>query len=84
MDFLFRLTHDADVKIRVFTIAGRLVREMTHRGVGGDNVVAWDGTDENGSPLANGTYLFKLEAERRAADGSLENDEVVGKVVRMR
>jgi flagellar hook assembly protein FlgD len=57
---------------------------MTHRGVVGDDVVAWDGTDENGSPLANGTYLFKLEAERRAADGSLENDEVVGKVVRMR
>lgn len=83
-DFLFRLTHDADVRLAVFSIAGRAIRELETRGIAGDNVLAWDGTDDNGSPLANGTYLFKLEAERLDEDGAVESDEYVGKVVRMR
>jgi hypothetical protein len=83
-DFLYRLTHDADVRLGVFTLTGRRVRQLEASGVGGDNVIRWDGNDEDGSPLANGTYLFKLEAERRGEDGSLESDEYVGKIVRMR
>ncbi len=83
-DFLFRLTHAADVQLKVFTIAGRLVREISHHGIGGDNVLRWDGRDEEGSPLANGTYLYKLEAERRDEEGNVEDDGFVGKVVRMR
>jgi hypothetical protein len=83
-EFLYRLTHDADVRLKVFTIGGRLVREMRATGSGGDNVLTWDGNDENGSPLANGTYLYKLEAERRAEGGDRESDEYVGKIVRMR
>lgn len=83
-DFLYRLTHDADVRLKVFTLSGRRIRELEARGVMGDNVLSWDGTDERGLPLANGTYLFKLEAERLDEEGNRESDDYVGKVVRMR
>lgn len=83
-DFLYRLTHDADVRLRLFTLSGRRIREIGASGVMGDNVLSWDGTDENGLPLANGTYLFKLEAERLDEEGNRESDDYVGKVVRMR
>ena len=83
-DFLYRLTHDADVKVNIFTLTGRKIREFDVSGVMGDNVLSWDGTDRNGLPLANGTYLYKLEAERLDADGNRESDAYVGKVVRMR
>ena len=83
-DLLYRLTHDADVKVKIFTLTGRKIREFALSGVMGDNVLSWDGKDENGLPLANGTYLYKLEAERLDADGNRESDEYVGKVVRMR
>lgn len=83
-DFLYRLTQDADVSLKIFTITGRPIREMKGAGRMGDNVLGWDGTDQRGLPLANGTYLYKLKAERRDADGEVEKDEYVGKVVRMR
>jgi hypothetical protein len=34
--------------------------------------------------LANGTYLYKLEATYTDAEGKRSTDEYVGKVVRMR
>ena len=63
VDLLYRLTHDAEVELKIFTITGRKVWEKTVSGVMGDNSIAWDGRDENGTPLANGTYLYKLEAK---------------------
>jgi hypothetical protein len=83
-DFLYRLTHDADVTLKVFTISGRMIREMKASGQMGDNALAWDGKDDRGTPLANGTYLYKLEAERLDAAGKRQQDHYVGKVVRMR
>ncbi|MCA9754024.1 MAG: hypothetical protein KC591_17630, partial [Gemmatimonadetes bacterium] len=82
-DFLYRLTQDADVEFLVYTITGRRVWELTTRGVAGDNVIRWNGRDSNGSPVANGTYLFKMKARYTDTEGAIERDEYVGKVVRM-
>lgn len=86
VDLLYRLTHDAEVELKIFTITGRKLLERTVSGVMGDNSIAWDGRDENGSQLANGTYLYKLEAKSvgQGEDASAASDEFVGKVVRMR
>jgi hypothetical protein len=84
-DFLFRLTHDAEVELKVFTITGRKIYETTpFQGIRGDNQVGWDGRDERGRVLANGTYLYKVEASYTNADGETESDEFVGHVVKMR
>jgi len=70
--FVYTLTGlevPADYRIQVFTISGRLVRELgpaelgplrigTHRTDG-----AWDGTDAFGDRLANGVYLYRVLIE---------------------
>ncbi|NNE44715.1 MAG: T9SS type A sorting domain-containing protein, partial [Gemmatimonadetes bacterium] len=84
-DFLFRLTHDAEVNLKIFTTSGRKIYETgPFNGIGGENRVRWDGRDERGRSLANGTYLYKVEASYTNGDGQLESDEFVGHVVKMR
>jgi hypothetical protein len=84
-DFLFTLTHDAEVELKVFTINGRRIYETgPFSASAGPNQVAWDGRDERGRVLANGTYLYKVEASRTNAEGEAESDEFVGHVVKMR
>ena len=51
------------VSVRIFTIAGRLVRVLPPVPCGFDyNQLEWDGRDKDGQPLANGVYLYKLDA----------------------
>jgi hypothetical protein len=83
-DFLYRLTRDAEVELTVFTITGRRIWSATEQGVAGDNTISWNGRDENGTPLANGTYLFKVNARSTDSEGEATSDEYIGKVVRMR
>jgi hypothetical protein len=45
----------AGVILEVFDLGGRRVADLTGRA--GSGVVAWDGTDRRGRPLAAGTYL---------------------------
>ncbi len=61
--FTFGLNRAALVSVKVFTIAGRLVRALPPVPCGFDyNHVEWDGLDKDGQPLANGVYLYKLDA----------------------
>lgn len=67
--FVFTLTGDQvpdEVKIQIMTVAGKVVREISHAELGnirvGNNMseYAWDGTDEYGEKLANGVYLYRV------------------------
>jgi hypothetical protein len=62
--FTFRLSQiPEEVKIRIYTIAGRLIKEIvkTSAELNYDlNKIFWDGRDEDGDVIANGTYLYKL------------------------
>ncbi|MEO0005489.1 MAG: FlgD immunoglobulin-like domain containing protein, partial [candidate division WOR-3 bacterium] len=61
--FTFNLTGSALVTVKVFTIAGRLVRILGPQVCGfGYNQIEWDGKDKDGNPLANGVYLYKIDA----------------------
>ena len=60
----YELSRDADeVFISIYTTSGRRIRRLenapTKRGY---NEVMWDGRDEEGEPLANGTYISKIHA----------------------
>lgn len=59
----------ANVMVRLFTISGRLIRELKSFGTFGQIQVRWDGLDAEGYPLANGTYLFKVYVNGRDASG---------------
>jgi len=67
--FVFTITGDqlpTYFKIQIMTITGKVVREITENELGtlhiGRNITqyAWDGTDQFGSKLANGVYLYKV------------------------
>lgn len=67
--FVFTLTGSEVpdfMKIQIFTIDGRIVREIFQNELGtlriGKNITefAWDGTDEFGDKLASGVYLYRV------------------------
>jgi hypothetical protein len=76
--FQQNLTEPIDVKIKVYTIAGRLIKEIEQFNVNDKFVVVnWDGRDADGDQLANGTYLYKIII--KTADGAF-NKSVLGKL----
>jgi hypothetical protein len=58
-----------NVLIRVYTVAGKLIRELRQLGGIGQVQVPWDGLDDEGDRLAQGTYLYKVYVGAREADG---------------
>jgi len=61
--FLFDLEgYEADYifKIRIYAVSGRIIREIDFTARPGNNQIQWDGKDNDGEYIANGTYLYKL------------------------
>jgi hypothetical protein len=80
--FQHNLNSILDLKIKVYTIAGRLIKEIEKNNVNDKFVtVEWDGKDEDGDPIANGTYLYKIVV--RTLDSSF-NKSVLGKLAVIR
>jgi hypothetical protein len=78
--FLFQhnITEPIDVKIKIFTIAGRLIKNIEEFSITDKFVkIDWDGRDEDGSTIANGTYLYKVII--KSIDGK-SNQNVLGKL----
>ena len=76
--FQHNLTQPVDVKINIYTIAGRKVQEIEQKGINEKFVkIYWDGTDGDGDQMANGTYLYKLIVN--TSDGEY-TESVLGKL----
>jgi hypothetical protein len=69
--FVFTLTGAQvpdDLRIQIYTVSGRLIREITKEELGNIRIgqnrtdFRWDGTDEFGDRLANGVYLYRVIA----------------------
>jgi len=99
--FVFTLTGSEipdQIKIQIFTVSGKLVREITQDELGpiriGNNVseYAWNGRDEYGDQLANGTYLYRVQIQhsggaalgRRSTSKDKAFDNGFGKLVIIR
>lgn len=61
-----------DAAIRIFTLAGRMIRTIDPAR---DGEAFWDGTDQNGDPVGNGVYLAQIELNGRVAQGSKVADK---------
>ncbi len=58
----FSVPMDGRVTVRVFSITGDLVRTITADvSAAGSQEISLSSNDENGSPLANGIYLYEVE-----------------------
>ena len=66
--FTFILTQVPDeVKIKIYTIAGRLIKEFRlsqEELTTNFNRIFWDGKDEDGDLVGNGVYLYKVIAKK--------------------
>lgn len=97
--FAFRLRGAAttlveDLRIRIFTLSGRLVREFdlvknpSELQAGALrmnwNMVKWDGTDADGDALATGTYLYKVLLRTKEGSQGVNNPSGVEKLVIIR
>ncbi len=60
--FTFQTNREgAALHIKIYTISGRLIRELEGVSVAGYNdELTWDGRDEDGDLVANGIYLYKI------------------------
>jgi hypothetical protein len=59
-------------KLLVFDVQGRTVRLLHARANGpGSALVAWDGTDASGSPVASGTYFLRWDDGVKRASGKI-------------
>jgi hypothetical protein len=79
--FYYELGRPARVTIKIYTVAGRLIRTLPEEEVmqGHNASHVWNGEDQDGDQVANGVYLYKLVAH---AEG--KRAETYGKVVVMR
>ncbi|MFA8343065.1 MAG: type IX secretion system sortase PorU [Rhodothermaceae bacterium] len=76
--FQHNVGEPVDVKIKVYTVAGRLIREIEELSISDKFVkIAWDGRDEDGSEIANGTYFYKLIVKTNSGEF---NKTAVGKL----
>jgi hypothetical protein len=83
-NFTFKLLGaalDTDVKIKIYTVTGRLIRSIEHIAppVDGFNYYPWDGRDDDGDLIANGVYLYKVIVKNAE-----EQKEVIEKLVVLR
>jgi len=75
--FIFTLTGVTvpdNLKIQIFTVSGKVVREISKQELGnvhiGKNIsdFVWDGSDQYGNELANGVYFYKVTASENGQD----------------
>ena len=59
----FGLVERAHVRLRIYDVAGRLVKTLVDGArSGGEHLERWNGTDSAGRTVASGVYLYRLEA----------------------
>lgn len=62
--FQHNLTKTINARIKIYTVSGRLIKQLENTNIGDKFVrIDWDGRDEDGNSIANGTYLYKLIVE---------------------
>ena len=80
--FQQNLTKPLDIIIKIYTISGRLIKTITKNNIPEKFVkINWDGRDEDGSIIANGTYFYKLNV--KTVDGNY-NQNLLGKLAVIR
>ena len=77
----YEISAPADVLIRIFSVAGRPVKELRTYGLAaGFHSTSWDGRDEYQQKVANGVYLYKIVCRSINASAK-EEVEAVGKAL---
>jgi hypothetical protein len=75
--FQHNYPNPVNVKIKIYTVAGRLIKEIENKEINDKFVVInWSGKDEDGETLGNGVYIYKLTVD----DGNGKSVTTTGKL----
>ena len=81
----YTLPTDASaVSVKIYDGNGNLVKTLKGGTSTGDSTVTWDGTNDGGQPMANGTYTFKVEATDSTGGSIATSSYIFGKVTGIR
>jgi hypothetical protein len=62
-DIVYWLSRDADVRIKIFTVSGEVVKQAAGiAGHAGYNSFYWDGRNNSGKETASGVFIYKITA----------------------
>ncbi|HMS65107.1 MAG TPA: C25 family cysteine peptidase [Ignavibacteria bacterium] len=81
-NFIFSFTGSESFvksKVKIYTVSGKIVREIDFGAGTGLNQIPWDGKDNDGDFIANGTYLYKI-----VIDNELNIETKIQKLVVLR
>lgn len=70
MKIRYRLSETAKVKLSIFTLEGKLVREW-EQGFENDGMIEWDGKNSRGIPVVRGTYFLMLRVDGVVLSGKV-------------
>ena len=65
----YTLADDADVKVRIYDVEGKLVRNLdigyqrSGRYISREKAIYWDGRDQLGESVSSGVYFYTLKTE---------------------
>jgi hypothetical protein len=77
--FAFQISDMASsVKLNIYTVSGRMIRNFEFTDITGYNEVDWDGADSDGAEIANGVYYLKFVA--RNGEEKIERIERLAKL----
>lgn len=80
--FQHNLLKPINVKIKIYTIAGRLIKTIEQFNINEKYVmIDWDGKDNDGNEISNGTYLYKMILT--STDGAYKKD-ILGRMAKLR
>lgn len=68
-NFVFNITGPEDigkVRVKLYSVSGKLIRELEYIALSGVNQILWDGKDADGDFVANGTYLYKIVVDNNS------------------
>lgn len=67
----FTLPKSGNYSLKIYNIAGQVIRTLDGKGTAGQNTVTWNGMDNGGRKVANGVYLYNLNAFGNSATKKL-------------
>lgn len=80
-NFTYKLTEEAQVEIKIYTLSGKLIRTLkSASGLADYNYsTVWDGKDQDGDQVASGVYIYKAIAKNKTSAN--KKSEAFGKAV---
>ena len=79
IDWVVQLTAASSIQLKIYDIAGELVYAAGVQGTAGANTMVWNLKNQSGRPVADGLYVYWLEAPR-----GLNPSDQVGRVLVVR